>query len=117
MTTNGFRSVARLFITPELNQSLKEHYAEDSAEASFQHPLSEQIDITLHMEAGQATLSQEQWKEVKAGDFLILDRCSLQPGENAGTVTMTLKGHPVLRGKIENGNIKILDNPLFREDI
>lgn len=117
ITANGFKSVARLLITPELNQSLKEHYAEANANNAFQHPLSEQIDVTLHLEAGQTTLSQEQWNEVKTGDFLLLDRCSLQPGENTGTVTMTLKGHPVLRGKIEDGNIKILDNPLFREDI
>lgn len=116
VTASNFKSVARLFISPELNQSLKEHYAEKNADASFQHPLAEQIDVTLHLEAGRTSLSQQQWKEVKPGDFILLDRCSINPGKNTGTVTMTLKGHPVLRGKLEDGNIKILENPLFRED-
>ena len=116
ISADGFRSIVRLLITPELNQSLKEHYMEKNAAKTFQHPLAEQVDVTLHLEAGSATLKQDQWKQVKPGDFLLLDRCTLNAGENAGIVTLTMKGHPVLRGKLQDGNIKILENPLFRED-
>ncbi len=116
VNAEGFRSVFRLLITPEMNQSLKEHYAKNKEASTFKRDQAEQIDVILNVEAGKTSLTQKQWKEVKPGDYILLDRCSLNPGDNSGTVTLTLRGHPILRANIEDGNIKILENPLFRED-
>lgn len=116
LKADTFQASPRLLITAEMNHSLKKHYAKSRAGDPLKPPLSEQCDLIVHMEAGKTSLSQDQWKEVKPGDFILLERCSLNPGENTGTVTMTLKGHPILRGNIQDGNIKILENPLFRED-
>ena len=116
VTADNFVTAPRLIISAEMNQSLKKHYVKNTADDAFKHPLSSQCDVILHLEAGKTSLSQDQWKNVKPGDFILLERCSLNPGENSGTVTMTLKGQPVLRGNIQDGNINILENPLFRED-
>lgn len=106
----------RLLMNSALCQSFREHYIKEQATLPFQHPLNAQIDLTIHIEAGSTSLSQKQWEEVKPGDFLFLDHCSLNPGQNSGTVTLTLEGSPVLRGKIKDGNIEILENPIFHKD-
>lgn len=116
VTADSFVFSPRVMISEEMNRSLKGHYVKSKENAAFKPPLSDQCDVIVHLEAGKTTLSQAQWKEVKPGDFILLDRCSLKPGENSGTVTLTLKGHPILRGNIQDANIKILENPLFRED-
>jgi len=116
ITLDSEKISGRLFITPELSQSLKKHYAKEASKAPFSKPLSEQVEITLHLEAGSTTLSYQEWKLVQPGDFLILDRCSIKPGLDKGRVMLTLNGHPLFRAKVKDGNVKILEHPLYRED-
>jgi len=115
ITAQGKTIVGRLFISPEFRKSMAEHYTKQAQETPYKSPLAEKLEVTLHLEAGSTTLTQEEWSKVKPGDFLILDKCSLQPGTPKGKVMMTLGGHPFFRGKIKDGNVKILEHPLYRE--
>ena len=102
----------RLFITPELRKSLKEHYTQKAKEAPFTSPLAEKLEVTVHLESGSTTLTVREWSQLKPGDFLLLDQCSLKSEGEKGRVMLTINGHPLFRGKIKDGNIKILESPL-----
>jgi flagellar motor switch protein FliN len=116
ITAGNLNVSSRVFISPELEKSLRTQFVKEQSEAVFKRPQSEQMDVILHLEGGSTTLSLDEWKTVKPGDFLVIDRCSLTPGKDSGTVTLTLNGIPVLRGTIQDGSLQILENPLFRED-
>lgn len=107
--------VGRILISPVLRKSLKEFYIKQSSKEAFIPPLSQKLELTVHLEAGTASMSQNDWAAVKPGDFVLLDQCSLQPGEEKGRVMLTIGGKPFFRGRIKDGNIKILEHPLYYE--
>lgn len=102
----------RLVMSVEFRQSWKERYAQ----RSFEIPKSmlQNVIVTIHIEAGRTSLNASQWAEVKLGDFILLDFCSLKT-EGEGRVMLSVKGMPLFRGKIKDGNIKILEHPLYHE--
>lgn len=104
----------RLLISKELRQSIKEYYSKDSL--SFSSAVNHHVELTLQLLAGSSKLSKQEWRESRPGDVLILDSCSLSPGEDKGRVIIALNGMPLFRAKIKDGNIKILEYPLFREE-
>lgn len=109
--SKGFQG--RLAITPELRQSLKQKYA--STTLAYPPGLSQAVTVTVNIIAGSVQLSKKEWNEVTPGDFILLDSCSLVPGEEKGRIMLTVNGAPIFRGKIKDGNIKILEYPLLQE--
>lgn len=99
----------RLFISPELRTALKEHYTKEAEKAAFRSTMAEKVEVTVHLEVGKTSISLNDWKEVSSGDLLILDTCSLDPGETSGSVTLTVQGSPYFRGKLKDGSIKIIE--------
>lgn len=100
----------RAIISPPLRQSWLERYAE----RSMSIPLAAELDVTVHLEVGRTSLKFSQWTKMSPGDFILLDSCSLKTtGE--GRVMLTIDNFPCFRGKIKDGNIKILEHPLYHE--
>lgn len=100
----------RLIFSPDLQKNLKERYARRTVEA----PLSRNIDLMVHIEAGRTSISPKEWSTIRPGDFLVLDLCSIEPS-GEGRVILTVENTPVFRGKLKNGNIKISESPLYDE--
>ncbi|MFN0065328.1 MAG: type III secretion system cytoplasmic ring protein SctQ [Chlamydiales bacterium] len=73
------------------------------------------VPVEITFDVGETQLSIEEWKNVKLGDFVILDRCSYNPEEKKGGVTLNLGGQPIFRGRIKSGGVKISDYPLYQE--
>lgn len=73
------------------------------------------IDILIHFEAGKVTLPRSQLKTVHTGDFIILDSCTLIPGEDKGRVMLTIRGVPIFRGMLKENKIKVLEYPLYHK--
>ncbi len=82
-------------------------------------PLSEEMRQKvmgdLSLEVAHARMKLEEWKEVKTGDFVLLDHCSYDPEEHKGGVVLTLKQKPVFRGRFKEGGIKITNYPVYEE--
>lgn len=104
---------AMLCIPNQLRSSVKEYYSKKTG--SLQPELYNKLEITLQLVAGVTTISTKEWQNSRPGDFIILDSCSLEPGEDKGRVMLTLNDLPIFRGKIKEGSIKILEYPLFHE--
>lgn len=104
---------ARLAFTPELRQSLRQKYAAKTL--AYPKGLSASVSVFVNIVAGQVQLSKTEWNETTLGDVIILDSCSLVPGEDKGRIMLSVNGKPIFRGKIKDGNIKILEYPLLQE--
>lgn len=115
MEVNDQKVNGRLFLPPALRKSIKEYYMKETANKAFLPPLSQKLELTVHLEAGRTSISLEEWKTVEPGDFVVLDQCTIIPGEDKGRVMLTIGGRPYFRGKIKDGNIKILEHPLYYE--
>ncbi|KIA78760.1 Type III secretion basal body protein [Parachlamydia acanthamoebae] len=105
----------RLILSDQFYKEWKAHYAQANENAMYQTPNADYLEVVVHLEAGKTTLKAGEWKKLALGDLLILDSCSLKPGEDAGRVLLTINGKPFFRGKLKQGNLKILEYPLYHE--
>jgi flagellar motor switch protein FliN len=103
----------RLILSAELSKSWKERYSEQQFDLLLNSAIARKVPITVHLEGGRVELTQEELKQLKAGDFLILDSCTLQPGDNKGRVMLMVNQQPFMRGKIKDGTLKLLEFPVL----
>jgi flagellar motor switch protein FliN/FliY len=102
--------LGRLILSPDLLQSWKERYAQRTINAS----IAQDVTITVCLEAGRISLKSSEWTKVALGDFITLDSCTLK-STGEGRIMLTVQGFPCFRGKVKEGNIKILEHPLYHE--
>jgi len=107
--------IVRLIISEELRNSWKERFAERQLTLQLPKEMAEKIKMTLRLEGGSTAMSLAEWKQISAGDFLLLDRTTLKFGEGQGTVMITLLQQPFFLAQVKEGNVKILDYPLYHE--
>jgi flagellar motor switch protein FliN/FliY len=105
----------RLILSNEFYQSWKNHYANRSISLEVPQKIADQIELTVQLEAGSTLITKRELADVVPGDFILLDSCSIQPKEQKGRVLLIVNGIPLFRGKLKQGNIKILELPLFYE--
>lgn len=103
----------RLIFTPEVRASIKQHYASKSI--SYPPGMASALTTEVHLVAGSTILSAEEWKSLSPGDFLLLDSCTLTLENDKGRIQLVVNDKPIFRGKIKDGNIKILEYPLLQE--
>ena len=105
----------RLVCPASFHQAFKTHFSTQEPE-----PLtSEQtrhIDVTLQLEIGRTQLTLAHWQAVSVGDFILLDRCTFDPTTLKGTVTLMLHQTPLLRARIKDNSLKIVDYAFYREE-
>lgn len=104
---------ARLLCTPTFQKSFQKKYTSPSL--SYPPGLSEVVSVPVHVVCGSATLSRKEWKACSPGDFLVLDSCTIDPSQDKARVVLMVQDTPLFRGKIKDGNIKILEYPQLQE--
>lgn len=112
---NGAVLIARLIISPEFRKAWKEKHATRTLDIPHNKALAEKIQLPVHIEAGKTFLTLSEWNTLSLGDFLILDQCSMDPTADIQRVMLTINGMPFFRAKIKEGNLKILEHPLYYE--
>jgi flagellar motor switch protein FliN len=105
----------RLVCPTSFHEAFKTHFASREppplTEAATQH-----IDISLHVQLGQTSLSLSEWQGVNVGDFILLDRCTFDPKTHKGTAALVLEQTPIFRARIKDNSLKIVDYALYREE-
>ncbi|MCP5507017.1 MAG: type III secretion system cytoplasmic ring protein SctQ [Chlamydiales bacterium] len=107
--------LSRLLLSQTFRNSWVQRYEQNGPDSILQSPLADTIEAIVHIEIGKTTLPQSTWQGVKTGDFVILDACSYDLDKQKGHVLLTMKGHPLFRGKLKQNEIKILEFPQYRE--
>lgn len=95
----------RLAIPVACYASFQERYALMGRQEGSK--VGQKVEMTVAMQVGSAFLSYEEWAKVEAGDFVLLDRLTLLPGQSKGKVLMTLNSKPLFRAKVKKGALKI----------
>lgn len=106
---------ARIIFSEDLRLGWREKFAERTVAGEISIPLAEKLSLTLHLEGGSVTITQQEWEGIHPGDFILLDRCSFDPSQEKGRVMLTLDRKPLYRAKIKDGKLKILEFPLYHE--
>jgi flagellar motor switch protein FliN/FliY len=108
--------IVRIIASEELRNSWKERFAERNLNLPLPKDMAEKIKITLRLEGGSTAMTLREWKQASVGDFLLLDRTTLKYGENqSSTLMITLFQQPFFLAQVKDGNVKILDYPLYHE--
>lgn len=102
----------RLLLSQQLMDAWRKKFASPPISPSQYNNLF----VTISIEAGRTSIKRQDFKLLEKGDFLLLDSCHLVPGEEKAKVVLTFNGRPIFRGKLKEGQIKILEYPLLYED-
>lgn len=106
--------LGRLIATPQLQDSFSNHFSTSFIKDSS--PVYPDMTLFSSLEIGSCLVSQEEWKNIKIGDFLLLDRCSYDPQSGSGTATLVLQEKPCFIIKIKKNSLKILDYAVYHGD-
>lgn len=104
---------SRLAITLEMREAISKKYADKKLD--YPESIRNAVTVPVHLQAGSVSLPLAEWKKVKPGDFILLDSCSLTLEEDKGRIVLSVNNLPIFRGKVKDGNIKILEYPLLQE--
>jgi flagellar motor switch protein FliN/FliY len=104
----------RILLTESFRKAWKSYFAHLGPPALTEE-MKAHIMTEVSLEVAHARLGYEEWKKAKAGDFVLLDRCSYDPQEHKGAVVLTLNQKPVFRGRLKEGGIKITNYPIYEE--
>lgn len=111
---NGKHFWGRVLLSESFRNEWKIYFAHQKPP-----PLTEEIRqklmVELGLEVGQSHLKFNEWKNVKIGDYIILDHCTYDPDDKQGSVTLTLQQKPLFRGRIKEGGIKLTNYPIYEE--
>jgi flagellar motor switch protein FliN/FliY len=105
----------RLFLSPEFRTSWMQRYLQEQDNNAYSSPLADKLSVIVQLEAGKVSLTPSEWKSIHVGDLVLLDTCTLEPDEDKGRIQLVINGISFFRGKIKDGNIKILEHPLYHE--
>ncbi len=105
----------RLVFPPAWRETLRKHYGQKKVDIFAKAKISP-IEVIGKLEAGSCSLPLSTWEKVKAGDFLILDRCSYDPHMQKGTFTLVLENTPLFTVKAKKGELKILNYASHNEE-
>lgn len=111
----GSKIWGKLAISAGLQGAIKSHYAEKLPSLK-EHPLAQDLSVSLKLQVGAATLPLSVWHTVKKGDCILLDRCSYDPEQHKGSVSILIEETPVFRAKLKKNTLKILDYAFYYEE-
>ncbi len=105
----------RLVCPASFHQEFKAHFC-NREPAPLTSAFAKQIDVPIRVEVGQTALSLTEWKNVSVGDFILLDRCTFDPQTHKGTAMLRLLKTPILRARLKENTLKIVDYAFYREE-
>lgn len=105
----------RLLLSQMFRKSWMQYYTQQQKGMALTSPIADNLSVIVHLEAGKVSLKASEWKQIRPGDFIILDSCSLDPDEDKGRVMLVINGSPFFRARIKQGSLKILEHPLYHE--
>lgn len=114
LTYQGHTLHARLLLPRKLRSEWKAHFNNTFSLLASRCAL--QCPISLAVEIGETTLRLDEWKEVKVGDLIIVDKLHYDPHLATGRALVTLGSIPLFRGKVKEEGIKLLEYPLYQID-
>lgn len=105
----------RLICPPSFLAHFKQHFA-SCTPSLLTAPLAQQIPLRLRVEIGHTELPASRFAKWSVGDLLILDRCTYDPHTHKGSASLALSGKSLLRVKIREQSLKVIDFAFYHEE-
>ncbi|SRR5581483_8104213 len=105
----------RLVCPASFHEAFRSHFYSQTPSLLTRNS-AKKMDVTVGIELGHTELSVSEWKKVGIGDFILLDRCTFDPTTKKGTAALTLEGTPLMRVRIKDNSLKIIDYAFYREE-
>ncbi|MBS0629843.1 MAG: type III secretion system cytoplasmic ring protein SctQ [Verrucomicrobia bacterium] len=105
----------RILCPKETHASFNSHFAMQKPPL-LSDPKLAHIPLPLQVEIGTTSLSASEWKKLRQGDLLLLDRCSYDLNHHRGNGSLTLGTTPLFDIRIKENEVKILEYALFLEE-
>lgn len=105
----------RLIFTHEFQTSLAAEFKPNLQDLYLNSPLSEKIDLTVSFEISRFKIKLKEFKSVKPGDFIVLDRCSIDPKTLAGPLLLKVFNLPFFAGQLNDGKITLAEQAQYYE--
>lgn len=105
----------RLVIPKEMRGAWVKHFSHMPSEY-VSTELAKSLPIAVGLSAGSVTLQREEWKKIKAGDFVVLDHGSYNPKERAGTAQLMLQSTPLFNVHLGHGKAELAGYAFYDED-
>lgn len=102
-------------LLPERFQGTWRSYFAHLPPPALTEKMSREVLVDLALEVGYAQVSLEEFKQVKVGDFLLLDHCSYDPDTERGGVILKWQEKPIFRGRLKEEGIKLTNYPEYVE--
>jgi len=109
LQTDTKTATCHLAMTLPFQKDLFAHF--QTKVTSIPTDLKKSLQVSLGLEIGSTELSYQEVTKLENGDFILLDRCTFDPDTGHGNVSFMLGEKSIFRGKIKEGEIKILDMP------
>jgi len=113
ITIEGHTCIGRICITPTFQKAWNEHFA--AMPPITEKQMEKDLELYISIQAGYTALDPKQFKEVKMGDCILLDRGNLNPKTKKGLVSLYLGETPLFHAKIKQHKLKILDYAFYEE--
>lgn len=110
----GHSFTSHILLTESFLQGWRARYASDSTE-NKSSSLLENCRLPIQLIGGHISLFSSQWKNISAGDLLILDQCTVDPVNKEGQVTLIIHQTPFFNASYQNNKIKILEKDVFQK--
>jgi flagellar motor switch protein FliN len=112
---NQHSAWGRIICPKDFFHSFRTHFLHKKS-SLFEQNLAQKVEVGVHCEIGNVTLRLDQWKRVKTGDLILLDRGSFDPKTGKGALTIVLENTPIFRARIKQNKVKILDYAFYNEE-
>ena len=107
---------ARLVIPNEFRKSWRNFFLKAAGPAQAQARAKlDDVETTIHLEAGRTTLTVNELLNIHPGDLLLLDHVFYNSDPEKSRILLTLNGKPLFRARLKAGSLKILEIPLHNE--
>ncbi|MDX8431172.1 MAG: type III secretion system cytoplasmic ring protein SctQ [Candidatus Algichlamydia australiensis] len=111
---NGQTIWTRLLLPKEFQEGFRNHFGtKENLLAAARHS---QIEVPVAFTAGFFELPLKEFKSLKSGDFVFLDRAPYHPLTQKGTLEMDLQGAPLFHTKVKDNQIKIMGVAQFAKE-
>jgi flagellar motor switch protein FliN/FliY len=104
-----------LVLSPRFLTSWQRHFA-SLRELFSLSSLAQSVEVPLSVCAGTLSLTREEWKRLKKGDFVLLDRGGYDPRHHEGVASLMLGATQLFHVSVKENKLKMLDYALFYEE-
>ncbi|NGX39491.1 MAG: Flagellar motor switch protein FliN [Chlamydiae bacterium] len=112
---DGHPLMGRLICPRETQAAFRTHFAMEKPPL-LSDPSFADTPIPLLLEVGQTQIPIDKWKQVKQGDFILLDRCTYDIENKRGRASLVLGKTRLFDVRIKEGEVKILEQAHYQEE-